>query len=57
MAKRRTRKNPIRKGKIRAYDGRKRPGTVFKAKGRYRIVMRLRNGVKVSRPWKRSGKR
>ena len=55
MAKRRTRKNPIRKGKIRAYTGSKRPGTVFKVKGRYRIVMRLRNGVKISRAWKRKG--
>ncbi len=48
--------NPFRKGKLRATK--RRIGKVFKRKGRYYIVSRLRNGVKVARPWsKRKSRR
>lgn len=43
--------NPFRKSKVRRYSGRRRSGTVIKVKGRYRIITKLRNGVRVTRPW------
>jgi hypothetical protein len=47
--------NPFRKGKLRATK--RRIGKVFKRKGRFYIVARLRNGVKVARPWSKSRRR
>jgi hypothetical protein len=47
--------NPFRKGKVRATK--RRIGKVFKRKGRYYIVSRLRNGVKVARPWSKRSRR
>lgn len=41
--------NPFRKGKVRKTS--RRLGTIFKRRGRRYIVTRLRNGVKVARPW------
>lgn len=41
--------NPFRKGKVRKTT--RRIGQIFKRKGRRYIVTRLRNGVKVARPW------
>ncbi len=49
------RSNPFRKGKVRATK--RRIGKVFKRKGRFYIVTRLRNGVKVARPWSKSRRR
>jgi hypothetical protein len=49
--------NPFRKGKSRRYLGRKHRGTVFKAKGRLRMIVRTRGGKRISRPWARKARR
>jgi hypothetical protein len=47
--------NPFRRGKVKRTT--RRIGKVFKRKGRFYIVARLRNGVKVARPWSKSRRR
>ena len=60
MAKRRARKSrktarrstKTKVGRARPYTGKRRVGTVFKTKGRYRRVVKLANGKRGTRPAK-----